>query len=137
MTIDLRQLRERIPIRKLLHWMSWNPVHQRDTQLRGPCPYCGITDEEFSTAGAPGDRRCFSVNTRRNIFRCFRCGRSGNALDLWALYRNITVYSAAVEIQARLGAPSGSHIKQPTTASQPASKQATAKPATPPKWLNS
>ena len=46
----------------------------RGAQQRGPCPLHG------ATAGAA---RCFSVNLEDHTFHCFRCGRSGNALDLW------------------------------------------------------
>ncbi len=52
--------------------------------------------------------RTFSVNTQRNIYRCFRCGSGGNALDLWASYRKLSIYAAAQEIQDRL-----SQNKQP------------------------
>ena len=40
-----------------------------------PCPLHGSTS---------GTSRCFSANLDDQTFHCFKCGRSGNALDLWA-----------------------------------------------------
>ena len=137
MSIDFGCLRQQIQIEDLLSWMSWNPTQNRGHQLRGPCPLCQRPTMTFLTASHRSHRRCFSVNTRRNIFRCFRCNRSGNALELWALYRGLDIYSAASEIQNRLAATNQTHIKQPTNASPPTSRQATDQPATPPNWLNS
>lgn len=137
MSIDFSRLREQIQIEELLHWMSWNPTHRRGDQLRGPCPLCQPADDGFSPLGHRSHEQCFSVNTRRNIFRCFRCNRSGNALELWALYRRVGIYPAACEIQNRLALASESYITQPTKASRPTTKHATTQPATPPKRLTS
>jgi len=38
-----------------------------------------------------------------NAFHCFKCGRHGNALDLWAAATHQTPYDAAVDLCARLG----------------------------------
>ena len=102
MSIDFGRLRRQIQIEDLLSWMSWKPTQNRGPQLRGHCPLCQRADDEFLTASHRSHSRSFSVNTRRNIFRCFRCHRSGNALELWALYRGLDIYSAASEIQNRL-----------------------------------
>ena len=62
----------------------------RGAQRRGPCPLHG------ATAGAA---RCFSVNLEDHTFHCFRCGRSGNALDLWARARaSESPYDAALDL---------------------------------------
>ena len=65
-------------------------------QHRGPCPLHG------STAGTS---RCFSANLDQNIFHCFKCGRSGNALDLYAAATRQTPYDAAVDLCAKLTIP--------------------------------
>ncbi len=137
MSIDFGRLRRQIQIEDLLSWMSWKPTQNRGPQLRGHCPLCQRADDELLTASHRSHSRSFSVNTRRNIFHCFRCHRSGNALELWALYRGLDIYSAASEIQNRLAVTNQTHIKQPTNASPPTSPQATDQPATPPNWLNS
>ena len=42
------------------------------------------------TARLHGTSRCFSVNLSSHTFHCFKCGRSGNALDLWAHANRLT-----------------------------------------------
>ena len=65
-------------------------------QQRGPCPLHGSTS---STS------RCFSANEREHVFQCFQCGRSGNALDLWAMATKQPPYEAAVDLCGRLHLP--------------------------------
>ena len=64
----------------------------RGVQQRGPCPLHGSTS---------GTSRCFSANLQQHTFRCFKCGRSGNALDLWAQATRQTPYDAAVDLCRR------------------------------------
>jgi len=96
MSIDYRQLRARLQIEEVLRWLSWAPSVRRGAQLRGRCPFC----ESVDTASVPS--RIFSVNTQRNIYRCFKCGVSGNALDLWSTYHQLPLYTAAKELQAHV-----------------------------------
>ena len=70
------------------------PLHGRGAQQRGPCPLHGSTS---------GTSRCFSANLDMNAFHCFKCGRRGNALDLWADATRQTPYDAAVDLCHRLG----------------------------------
>lgn len=44
---------------------------------------------------SPDACREFSVNTQRNLYRCFRCGSGDNALELWGNYRELSLYAAA------------------------------------------
>ena len=62
-----------------------------NTQLRGPCPLHGPAREAS---------RSFSVNLRKNVFRCLNpeCAAKGNVLDLWAAYRNLPIYEAAIDL---------------------------------------
>jgi len=62
-------------------------------QQRGPCPLHGSTS---------GTSRCFSVNLEQHTFHCFKCGRSGNALDLWANATGQSIYDAALDLCQRL-----------------------------------
>ncbi|TMQ34290.1 MAG: hypothetical protein E6K70_08445 [Planctomycetota bacterium] len=50
-----------------------------------------------------GTGRCFSANLDKHAFHCFKCGRSGNALDLWAQANRLTPYDAATDLCDRLG----------------------------------
>ena len=49
--------------------------------------------------------RCFSANLNDHTFRCFKCQRSGNALDLWATAQGLPPYDAALDLCHRLGIP--------------------------------
>lgn len=105
MSINYRQLRASVRIEAILSWMKWEASSGVGDQHRGPCPLCTASRIE---PPRPGARREFSVNMQRNIYRCFRCGSGGNALDLWASYRELSLNAAAQEIQSRL-----SQNKQP------------------------
>jgi hypothetical protein len=105
MSINYRELRAAVRIEEVLRWMQWEANSGVGDQLRGPCPLCAASRAETPS---PTVDRTFSVNTRRNIYRCFRCGSGGNALDLWSTYRKLSLYVAAQEIQNRL-----SQNKQP------------------------
>jgi hypothetical protein len=72
------------------------PRTRNGSQQRGPCPLHGSTS---------ATSRCFSVNLRDQIFHCFKCGRSGNALDLWAHATQQTPYDAALDLCQRLSIP--------------------------------
>lgn len=66
----------------------------RGQQHRGPCPLHGTTR---------GTARCFSVNHGKNIFHCFKCGQSGDAIDLYAKATGQTPYDATRDVCQRLG----------------------------------
>ena len=53
----------------------------------------------------PGTTRCFCVNTNAHTFHCFKCNRSGNALDLWAAANRLSPYDAAMDLCQRLNIP--------------------------------
>jgi DNA primase len=97
--LDYAALREQIPIRRVLELLNWTPLARRGAQWRGPCPFCR------SPAG-PQQDRCFSVETQRNLFHCFRCRRCGNQLDLWAAVTGLPLYAATLDLSRRLGVPS-------------------------------
>lgn len=71
------------------------------SQHRGPCPL----HEPESTSG-----RSFSVNLKRNLFRCFdsACRAQGNVLEFWMAYRKLPLYEAAEDLARTL------HIDLPT-----------------------
>jgi putative transposase len=65
----------------------------RGSQYRGPCPLHG---------SARGTARCFSASLDQNLFHCFKCGGSGDAIDLWAKATSKTPYDAAIDLCQRL-----------------------------------
>jgi hypothetical protein len=97
--IDFAAVRAAISMAVVLQLLGFQANSTRGAQQRGPCPLHGSTS---------GTSRSFSASLDLNAFRCFKCGRSGNALDLWAQAHNQTPYDAAVDLCERL------HIPLPT-----------------------
>jgi putative transposase len=97
--IDFAAVRTLVTMAAVLQLLGFQPNSARGTQQRGPCPLHGSTS---------GTSRVFSANLDLNAFHCFKCGRSGNALDLWAQAKNLTPYDAAADLCERL------HIPLPT-----------------------
>jgi len=89
--IDLAAVKSRTGIAAVLTLLG---VEVTKVQHRGACPLHGSTS---------GTSRCFSANCQKNVFQCFKCGQSGNALDLWAKATQQTPYDAALDLYARLG----------------------------------
>jgi putative transposase len=94
--IDFTILRAQLSIADVLEKLGFRPQSSRGSQLRGPCPLHGATG---------GTARCFSADTSRNLFHCFKCGRGGNALDLWAQAQKLTIHDAAIDLCERLNIP--------------------------------
>jgi DNA primase len=81
--IDFRQLRANVSM-----------AERKGDQVLGECPL-----HEPSEAGK---HRSFSAHLSRNRFRCFKCGASGNHLDLWTKASKKSVYEAALDLCTRL-----------------------------------
>jgi transposase InsO family protein len=94
--IDFAAVRAAITITQVLTLLGFVPRSDHAGQQRGACPLHGSTQ---------GTARCFSVNTQAHSFHCFKCGRSGNALDLWAAANRLSIYDAAVDLCQRLNIP--------------------------------
>ncbi len=89
--IDFTAVKSLISIGAVLKLLG---VEVAKSQHRGSCPLHGSTR---------GTSRCFSANQEQNVFHCFECGHSGNALDLWAKATKQTPYDAALDLCVRLG----------------------------------
>jgi len=87
--IDYPQLRRQITMRDILDRIGFEPTWRHGPQLRGACPIPGCC----SMSG-----RSFSVHIVRQFYRCFACGKQGNALDLWAAIRGLSLYHAALDL---------------------------------------
>jgi transposase InsO family protein len=102
--IDFAAVRTALNIGAVLDLLGFVPRRSRGAQQRGPCPLHGSTS---------GTSRCFSANLDKHTFQCFKCGRSGNALDLWAYATRQTPYDAALDLCNRLSIPLPT-LHQPT-----------------------
>jgi putative transposase len=94
--IDFAAVRAAITIAQVLALLGFTPRSDHAGQQRGACPLHGSTS---------GTASCFSVNTHTHTFHCFKCGRSGNALDLWAAANRLPPYDAALDLCQRLNIP--------------------------------
>jgi putative transposase len=92
--IDFTAVRTALTLAAVLQLLGFQPRSVHGAQQRGPCPLHGSTT---------GTSRCFSANLEQQSFHCFKCGRSGNALDLWAYATGQTPYDAAIDLCQRLG----------------------------------
>jgi putative transposase len=94
--IDFAAVRAAVTLAAVLQLLGFQPRSSRGTQQRGPCPLHGSTS---------GTSRCFSADLELNAFHCFKCGHSGNALDLWAEANQLSLYDAAIDLCHRLALP--------------------------------
>jgi putative transposase len=94
--IDFAAVRAALTIAAVLDLLGWQDRSAQGPQHRGPCPLHG---------SASGTARCFSAHLDQNVFHCFKCGLSGNALDLWALAHRQTPYDTALDLCQRLAIP--------------------------------
>jgi putative transposase len=99
--IDFAAVRATITIAQVLMLLGITPRSDHAAQQRCACPLHGSTS---------GSARCFSFNTTAHTFHCFKCGRSGNALELWAHAQRLSIYDAAIDLCQRL------HVVLPTLA---------------------
>ena len=83
--IDFAAVRAAITIAQVLMLLGITPRSDHAAQQRCACPLHGSTS---------GSARCFSFNTTAHTCHCFKCGRSGNALDLWAPAQRLSIYDA-------------------------------------------
>jgi DNA primase len=91
--VDFGAVRAAISMAQVLDLVGF-VVHSRlGEQVRGPCPL---------HRSATANSRTFSANLVTHRFQCFKCKKAGGQLELWAAFRGITVYEAAIELCERL-----------------------------------
>jgi DNA primase len=93
-SVDFREARQRVRIVEVLDLMSYQPRRLLGVQGRGPCP---LHRSRSATS------RAFAVHLSKNVYHCFVCGASGNALDLWAAWTRQSLYPAVLDLYRRLG----------------------------------
>ena len=92
--IDYRAARQRLAIAEVLTLIGWEARSRSGAQVRGPCPVHGSKS---------GTSRAFAVHLGKSVFHCFRCGASGNALDLWMALTKQSLHAAVIDLCGRLG----------------------------------
>jgi transposase InsO family protein len=93
--LDFAAIRAAVTMRDVLQLLGFQSRTTHGSQQRGACPL----------HGAAATANYFSVNLEQQVFHCFKCGRSGNQLDLWAYATRQTPYDAALDLCRRLSIP--------------------------------
>lgn len=91
-SLDFGKLKSRIDLSEVLDLIGFETKERSGHQVRGRCPI----------HGGSGKDRAFSANLAKKTFQCFKCGASGNHLDLWVLACKQPVYEAALDLCHRL-----------------------------------
>ena len=91
--IHFAEVRARITLADVLDLLGFVPCESSGDQVRGPC----LVHHSISPLS-----RSFSANLKRNIYRCFKFGSSGNQLDLYAAVTGLGVFEATVALCEQL-----------------------------------
>ena len=92
--IRFAEVRARVTMAEVLSLVAFVPRETSGDQVRGPCP----VHHSASPSG-----RSFSANLRLHIYIYFKCGSSGNHLDLYAAVTGRSLFEATIELCERLG----------------------------------
>jgi len=93
-SLDYRAARQLLPLADVLTLLEFERCGGCAAEVRGPCP---VHRSQSRTS------RSFAANLRKNLWRCFRCGAGGNALDLWAAVTRQPLHAAVIDLCQRLG----------------------------------
>ena len=91
--VDFQAVRSAVSMAQVLDLLGFVPQAASGKQRRGPCPVHRSSSPES---------RSFSANLEKNTFQRFKCGASGNHLDLWAAVNKVNVYDAAIDLCGKL-----------------------------------
>src|SRR4051794_1524735 len=91
--IRYAEVRAVVTISDVLGLLGFVVCDASGDQVRGPCPVHRST--------VPSSRS-FSANRRLHIYRCFKCGSSGNQLDLYAAATGMCLFEATVRLCEQL-----------------------------------
>lgn len=89
--VDFKAVKAAVDMQMVLNHYGINNLTKSRDELRGPCPI----------HKASARTKNFTVNTRKNAFKCFSndCGARGNVLDFVAAMENCTVRDAALKLK--------------------------------------
>jgi DNA primase len=91
--IHFAEVRSRIALADVLDLVGFVPSESCGDQVRGPCP----VHQSVSPSS-----RSFSANLKLHIYNCFKCGSSGNQLDLYAAVTGLSFFEATVALCQQL-----------------------------------
>jgi hypothetical protein len=85
--VDFKAVRVMVPLLHVLSFLSWRPSWSRGKCMRGWCP---IHSSEAHSS------RIFAVEG--DSWYCHKCRRGGDAIDLYASCKGLSLWRAAVEL---------------------------------------
>jgi DNA primase len=91
--IHFAEVRARVTLADVLDVLGFVPCDTSGDQVRGPCP--------VHRSVSPSSRS-FSANLKLHIYRCFKCGASGNQLDLYAAVTGLGLFEATLALCEQL-----------------------------------
>jgi DNA primase len=91
--IHYDEVRAQIALADVLDLLDFVPCESSGDQVRGPCPV------HHSTSPSS---RSFSADMKRHIYNCFKCGSSGNQLDLYTAVTRLGLFEATVRLCEQL-----------------------------------
>jgi len=89
--IDFAYVRKHVSILDVLALLEFRPARCIGYRLRGLCPFA-----------CSRSRSDFVAYLDSNRYHCFRCRRSGNAIELWADIRHLNFHKAAEDLCQQL-----------------------------------
>ncbi len=92
--VHYKTVQSRVPVAKVLELLGFVAKGVTGDQLRGPCP--AHSSQSLRS-------RSFSAHLARDVCRCFKCGFTGNQIQLWAALNKMTVYEATVDLCQQAG----------------------------------
>jgi len=92
--IDFAKLRAEITMEQVLNLLNFDPSSCSGSQWHGPCPVHRSTSTRS---------RSLSVNLSTRRYYCHKCQSKGNQIDLWAEFKQLPIYDAAIDLCRKLG----------------------------------
>jgi DNA primase len=104
-TVDLNQLKQRIPLLGYLRQTDWTPHHiGTQPEIVGFCPFHQETKPSFY------------VNARKNLFYCHGCGRGGDLIRFVELSQGLSFRQTIAYLQQQLAPPVQPAVLEETAA---------------------
>ena len=111
--IRFAEVRASVTMAEVLDLVGFIPYETSGDQVRGPCP----VHHSASPSG-----RSFSANLQLHVYRCFKCGSSGNHLDLYSAVTGRSLFEAVVALCERLRREVPWMLKETSLRSWPADR---------------
>jgi hypothetical protein len=92
--VDFKAVKEAVSMQMVIEHYGIKGLRKSKDELRGACPFPG---------GTNSNKRAFSVNLSKNVFKCFVCGSRGNVLDFVAAMDSCSVREAALKLAEWFG----------------------------------